>query len=523
MEILLDNGTIVDGTGNPARPGSILVREGKVVEIGPADARWPASQTIDCSGLVVAPGFVDVHAHSDYEIIEGLSNKILQGVTTEVVGNCGYSLFPMKPDSKLEQLGSIYEHLPPMTMVTAAGYFSLVEAARPLVNVAALTGHSPLRNFVIGMDRRAPHEGEQKGMERLLEQSLEEGSIGFSTGLNLMPCSFAGFGELESLCRVLKRYGAYYTTHMRDYKFHAVEAVREAIRLAEASDAPVQLSHVQVVGKKCWHQLDTILEIVDAAAARGLDIGMDAYPYLAGDPARSCSFSRRRARMAACARSSAAWNRPHRANALRGRLKTPCRSTWADIVISGVKMPASRSLLGKSIEQIAAERGAPPCETAMNLLREQEGHLDVISSFNSREENLRKVLCHPLTSVCTDGFVAKGLSHPRTFGSYPEFLGKYVRDHGWMPLETAIVKTSAAPARRFRLSGRGTIAPRNWADLVVFDAAAIGTRSDYSSPAEPPEGIRMVLVNGEIVVENGRLTGARPGAVLRHARTGAWA
>jgi dihydroorotase/N-acyl-D-amino-acid deacylase len=519
VEILLDNGTIVDGTGAPPRPGSVLVRDGKVAQIGPMGAEWPAAQRIDCSGLIIAPGFVDVHAHSDYEVVEGLSNKILQGVTTEVVGNCGYSLFPMKPDSKLEQLGSIYEYLPPMTMVTAADYFSVVETAKPLVNVAALTGHSPLRNFVIGMDRRAPSGSELKGMERLLEQSLDEGSIGFSTGLNLMPCSFADFGELVSLCRVLKRYRAYYTTHMRDYKFHVVDAVREAIRLAEESDAPVQLSHVQVVGKKCWHHLDTILELVDAAARRGLDIEMDAYPYLAG----SCSF----------VQFLPEWSQDGGLRALLDRLESPAlygriaretedfmSNTWADIVISGVKRQSSRSLLGKSIEEAAVERGAAPRETAMDLLREQEGHLDVIS-FNSRDENLRKVLCHPLTSMCTDGFVAKGLSHPRTFGSYPEFLGKYVRDCGWMPLETAIVKTSAGPARRFQLLGRGMIAAGNWADLVVFDAAAIGTKSDYSSPAEPPEGIRAVLVNGEIVVEKGELTGARPGAVLRHASSGA--
>jgi dihydroorotase/N-acyl-D-amino-acid deacylase len=519
MATLLRNGTVVDGTGATPQPGSVFVRDCKVAEVLPAGVEPAADRIIDCTGQVIAPGFVDVHSHGDYEVIAGLSNKILQGVTTEIVGNCSYSLFPMNPNSHLEQLGSVYEDLPPLNLVTAGDYLSAVEAAHPLVNVAALSGHSALRNYVIGMDRRAPRPDEQKEMERLLEQSLDEGAIGFSTGLNLMPCSFAEFDELVALCRVLKRYGAYYTSHMRDYKFRVVEAVSEAVRLAEESGAPAQLSHVQVVGKKCWHHLDTILELVDNAAARGLDLGMDAYPYLAG----SCSI----------VQLLPEWCQDGGLSALLGRLESPAlrdriaretedymSNTWADIVISGVKQPAAEPLLGKSIEEIAAERGAPASEAALSLLREQDGHLHIIS-FNSRDENLRKVLSHPLTSVCTDGFVAKGLSHPRTFGTYPTFFAKYVRDYGWMPLEAAVVKTSALPARRFQLQNRGTIAAGNWADLVVFDYAAIGTKSDYASPAEPPQGIRMVLVNGEVIVENGKLTGARSGVALRHTQSGA--
>ena len=518
MEFLLENATVVDGSGSPAVAASILVRDGKIAEVIPSGADLPALPSIACTGLVIAPGFVDVHAHSDYEVIEGRTNKILQGVTTEIVGNCSYSLFPMTPASNLKQLGSVYEDLPALTMLSAGDYFAAVETARPLLNVAALTGHSALRSFVIGMERRPPSASEQNDMERLLEQSLDEGSIGFSTGLNLLPCSFAGFDELVLLCRVLKRHGAYYTTHMRDYKFRVVEAVQEALRLAEESGAPVQLSHVQVVGKKCWRHLDTILELVDDAARRGIDAGMDAYPYLAG----SCSI----------VQLLPEWCQDGGLQSLLDCLASPAQrdriaretednmsNTWSDIVISGVHAAAGHPLLGKSVEDIALARGVPARDTAMDLLAEQDGHLQIIS-FNSRDENLRKVLSHPLTSVCTDSHVAKGLSHPRTFGTYPTLLSKYVRDLKWMRLEEAIVKTSALPARRFRLQGRGRIAAGNWADLVVFDAARIGTRSDHSSPAEPPHGIRMVLVNGEIVVDNGKLTGARPGVALRHSASG---
>jgi len=365
------------------------------------------------------------------------------------------------------------------------------------------------------MERRPPSPDEQREMERLLEQSLGEGSIGFSTGLNLLPCSFADFEELVSLCRVLKRYRAYYTTHMRDYKFRVVEAVQEAIRLAEEGETAVQLSHVQTVGKKCWGHLDTILELVDAAARRGVDIGMDAYPYLAG----SCSIVQLLPEWCQAGGLPALLERlesPVLRDRIAGEAEDYMSNTWADIVISGVNGKSGEGLLGRSVEEIAEQRGTPARATAVDLLREQKGQLNIIS-FNSRDENLRKVLSHPLTSVCTDSHVAKGLSHPRTFGTYPTFLGRYVRELGWMPIEAAIVKTSALPARRFQLQGRGTIAAGNWADLVVFNADTITTKSDYASPAEPPEGIRMVLVNGAIVVQDGRLTGARPGAALRHA------
>jgi N-acyl-D-aspartate/D-glutamate deacylase len=255
------------------------------------------------------------------------------------------------------------------------------------------------------------------------------------------------------------------------------------------------------------------LNLVDEAARRGLDIGMDAYPYLAG----SCSIVQLLPEWCQAGGMPALLQRLE-SPALRDRIARETEdymsNTWADIVISGVK--TAQGLLGRSVEDIAAERGTPAGNTALDLLREEQGQLNIIS-FNSKDENLRKVLTHPLTSVCTDSHVGKGLSHPRAFGTYPTFLGKYVRDLGWMSLEDAIVKTSALPAQRFKLHGRGTLAPGNWADLVLFDAAAISTRSDYSSPAEAPDGIRMVVVNGQIVVANGKLTGARPGAALRHS------
>jgi N-acyl-D-amino-acid deacylase len=519
MDALLENGTLIDGTGARPRQASILVRDGQIAEIdgvGNPQHRQVAS-SIDCAGLVIAPGFIDVHTHSDWDVIEARPNKVLQGVTTEIVGNCGYSLFPMRSDPGSLRFETLFEDLPRLEMRTAEDYFSAVEAVKPLVNVTSFTGHSVLRNYVMGMDRRAPSAKEQKEMEDLLEQSLDDGSIGFSTGLNCLPSSFAQFEEVAALCRVLKGYGAYYATHIRDYKFRVVQAVEEAIRVAEIVDVPVQLSHVQVVGKKCWHQLDTILELVDRAVNRGIDIGMDAYPYLAG----SCSFIQFLPEWCQAGGLTGLLERLER-QADRERISIETEddmaNTWADVLVCRVKHSSGESLIGRSLEEIAAEREQPPRQVAIDLLREQEGQLYVIS-FNSSEENLRKVLCHRLTSICSDSFIVKGLSHPRTFGSYPMFLGKYIRSLGWMSLEEAVVKISALPARRFQLADRGMLKIGKRADLVVFDAAAIGSQADYTSCPKAPDGIRMVFVNGEIVVDQGRLTGARAGEILRHTGT----
>jgi N-acyl-D-amino-acid deacylase len=514
MEILLENGLVVDGTGAPPRNASVLVRDGKIADIISAHEELPHSASLDCSGHVIAPGFVDVHTHSDYEILQRRSNKVLQGVTTEIVGNCGYSLFPMRGGTGHLDAGSIFENFTSLNMLTAGDYFAAVETAKPLLNVASLTGHSALRSHVMGMDRRPPSSAELKQMECLLDQSLAEGSIGFSTGLNCLPSSFAEFEELASLCRVLMPRRAYYTTHMRDYKFQVVEAVEEAIRLSEVTEVPVQLSHLQVVGKKAWHHLDTVLETVDSAITRGINIGMDAYPYMAG----SCSL----------VQLLPQWSQDGGLLKLLERLASSAESdriaretedymsnTWDDIVIAGVKRGSKGRLVGKTVSQIADDRCSSPRNTVMDLLREEECQVLMIS-FNSCDENLRKVLTHPLTSIGSDSFAAEGLSHPRTFGTYPTFIGRYARDLGWMPIEQAIAKTSALPANRFGLRGRGSIAVHNWADLVVFDAARIGSKADYSHPADPPTGIRYVLVNGQIVVRDGELTGVCPGVALRN-------
>jgi dihydroorotase/N-acyl-D-amino-acid deacylase len=509
----LVNGTVVDGSGGEPKKANVLLKEDAIDDVGVISPA-PDWETIDCSGLHIAPGFIDVHSHGDQEVLDHLPNKILQGVTTEVVGNCGFSLFPTHPNPAGERLtGELFDGDPTDGMADTDDYFAALQQKGSRVNVAALTGHSALRVFVMKA-RREAGELELSQMEQALEACLSSGAIGLSTGLNCMPGAFADFQELVRLCRVVRKRDGFYSSHLRDYKFKVVEAVDEALDLGRATGVPVQLSHLQVVGQKNWEKLDLVLEHVARAVREGVDVAMDAYPYLAG----SCSLTQ----------LLPAWSQEGGIPSLLRRLSTAAdyerigaetddymANTWDDIVICEVGPRGGASIVGKSVARIAAERDHHAAPVALDLLLEYSGDVRIIS-FNNNEDNLRSVITHELNMVITDGLVTEGIAHPRTFGTYPKFLGEYVREKKWMPLEEAVVKTSALAAQRFGLTRRGTIKPRNFADLVVFDADRIGTASDYEHPQRDPEGIHHVLVNGRLVVRDGILTPELAGTALRH-------
>jgi N-acyl-D-aspartate/D-glutamate deacylase len=301
---------------------------------------------------------------------------------------------------------------------------------------------------------------------------------------------------------------------MRDYKFRVLEAVEEALDLGRRTGVKVEISHLQVVGSKNWDKQDRVLELIENAARDGVEVGVDAYPYMAGSASITqllpdwCLEGGIPA-MLEHLESKATFDRIAR------ETDDYMANTWSDIVVCHTAEGASSGLHGRSIQEIADGRGRPAVDTALHLLQEQKGIVWIIS-FNQSEENLRKVLTLARTSIITDGVVSSGLSHPRTFGTYPKFLGEYVRDKRWLSLEEAIVKTGARASRHFGLRGRGTLQVGNWADVVVFDPERIGTRSDYQKPDQDPEGIRLVLVNGRIAVRDGALTGVHAGQALRH-------
>lgn len=513
MALLLANGTVVDGTGGTARQADVLVEEGVIEDMGqipvPRDA-----QMLDCAGLVVAPGFVDVHSHSDIETLEHRPEKIAQGITTEIVGNCGFSVFPTLDR---EHSYNVYKMLfgrNERCWHHAGEYFQELESGGSFTNAAALTGHNTIRAAVMGLHRSHADTGQLGQMQRLLEGSLEKGAIGFSTGLNEVPGSYGSFEELVELCRVVRKYEAFYTSHLRDYKFGILAAVEEALELGRIAGVPVQLSHLQTVGSKNWDKMDRVLELVDQAVRQGVAVGIDAYPYLAG----SCNLTQFLPDWALAGGSPDLLGRladPGTRRQIAAETDAGMANTWSDILVANVDSAPNQGCIGRSIAEIAAERRQEAADAALSLLAEEQGIVTIIS-FNQSEANLRKVLSHPLTSIITDGLYTEGRPHPRTFGTYPKFLGEFVREKRWMSLETAIHKTSGLPARRFGLKGRGTLAPGNWADVTVFDPQEIGTASDYLNPNQPPRGIAYVLVNGQLAVQGGRLVGEPSGMPIRH-------
>ena len=509
--ILLQNGRVIDGTGSTARDASVLVQDRKIKEVGMIEEE-PDMDVVDCRGLTVCPGFVDVHSHGDLEALQHRTEKVRQGVTSEVVGNCGFSIFPTLPLEGLAPTFNIFSDRGDRERPDAGAYFAEVDAESTHTNIAALTGHSSLRVAVAGMESGKLTEAARRNAESILERCMEQGAIGLSTGLNEVPSAYGDIDELVGFCEIVKRYGGFYTSHLRDYKFKIIEAVEEAIEIGRRSGVPVQLSHLQPVGKRNWHKMDAVLECVDRAVAEGVDVGIDAYPYLAG----SCNVTQ----------ALPTWAQEGGVDALLSRLANPdlreriadetmanLPNTWDDILIANV--PVTRGITGKSVQAVADERGSEGVETVIDLLLENSGIVTVIS-FNQSEENLKKVLTHPQTSIITDGLVKAGKPHPRTFGTYPTFFGEFIRDKDWMPLETAVHKATGQPAGRFSLNRRGVLEEGAWADLVVFSAENIGTQSSYESPNEPPEGIRDVMVNGEWAVRENELVSECAGMALRH-------
>jgi N-acyl-D-aspartate/D-glutamate deacylase len=363
-------------------------------------------------------------------------------------------------------------------------------------------------------ERRAPRVEEMDQMIRLLSESLAEGSIGLSTGRNEVPCSYAEFEELKKLCQEVRRHGGFYTSHLRNYTFHILDALKEAIALGREVGVPVQLSHLQTVGRKNWDKMDRVLETVEEAEQEGIDVGIDAYPYLAG----SCNVTQ----------LLPDWSLEGGSRELLGHLRSPASRlqiveeteerravSWDDIRVVNLEREDNLQYIGSSIQSIADSRGVSAPDAVMDLLLEEEGIVRILS-FNQSEGNLRKVLTHPLTSICTDGLYSSGKPHPRTFGTYPTLLGEYVREKKWMPLEAAIHKISGLPAKRFKLERRGTLSGGNWADITVFDPQEIGTSSTYLDPVQAPRGIAYVLVNGELIVKNNSIVGRPAGKPLRN-------
>lgn len=503
--ILLRNGTLIDGTGQPPFAGDVLISEDRIADVGCFECPTEA-QVFDCAGLVISPGFIDAHSHSDLQVLENRPEKVLQGVTAEVVGNCGFSPYPARADRKLLQdfANGIFCGDDRWGWASVKDYLAEVNRKAALVNVFSLAGHGSLRIAQVGHRLGPLAACDLDALEQSLSEALSEGACGFSTGLMYSPGASAPFEELERLCRIVAKHGKIYATHMRSYTAGLLEAVDEQLELARRTACRLEISHFQAAGPGNWGKQQLALEKIEKARLEGLDVGFDCYPYAAGSTVLTQLLPQ--------------WSLEGGIEALMVRLRDAAQRKrigaetvaelavpWTNVYINGVGSNANRGLIGKSIAAIAELRGREPVDVMMDLLCEERGQVNIVEFLQSRE-NLRQTLSHPLSVVISDGFYVKGRPHPRLYGTFPLLLGEMCRNREWLRLTEAVHKITGLPALRFGLERRGRLAPGFFADITVFDASTIQGSASYETPEIAPVGIRYVFRNGRLVVLDGRVS-----------------
>lgn len=523
-DLLITGGEVVDGTGGPVRRADVAVLDGKVAAVGDVGT-GPAARTVDATGRWVCPGFVDVHTHSDLTLLSNpeAHSKVRQGVTTEVVGNCGLGVAPLTRGADVGAIRAAVSYLDvdpavAWTWRDQADYLDAVAAARPSVNVAALVAHLPLRAGVVGFDDREADADDLEVMSDLLADSLEAGAVGLSTGLMYAPLVFARRAELEELGRVVADYDRVFAWHLRDYADDLLVGVREAIEIAERTGCRTQISHLVAVGQRNWGGVGAALELVDAARARGVDVGVDIYPYLAGNAPLSQRLP--------------AWAQAGGDLAMRLRLHDPdiverVRREWADsplswddITINGAPSPAGDAVTGRVVGEIARELGVHPDVVALDALAEFGNAVTMVAGGRD-EGDLVAALTHAASVIGSDGQAldptgptGTGVPHPRSYGCYPRLFAEFVRP-GVLPVAEAVAKCSGAAAARVGLRDRGVLAADAAADIVIIDPDRVTDRATFAEPHQFPDGIDMVVVNGRVVVDHDGHTSERSGTVLR--------
>ncbi|MEX0784258.1 MAG: D-aminoacylase [Dehalococcoidia bacterium] len=480
--LVIRNGTVIDGTGAPGYPADVAITDGRISHVGSAST---GAREVDGSGLVLAPGFVDTHSHDDAAFIRypGMEFKLAQGVTSEISGNCGFSSMPNIPGKQVIP-GDLNSGHAEWTDLDS--YFAACIAARPAINNAMLVGHNRVRAVAMGMEKRAPTAAELAEMKSHVRQAMEQGAVGFSTGLIYEPGRYAATDEVVALAAEAAPFHGLYATHMRNEGDKLLEAVEEALSVGRDAGVGVHISHHKSAGRRNWGRVGESLALVDAANASGQSVTFDVYPYTAG--------------------SGPMWQYVNLEN---------IDLEWAANVMLN-SCPDDSNLEGMMMPEIAEAKGWDLAEAVRQVLTSPRGKQVICTHFIIDEADIETNLRHPMMMIGSDGIPdLKGRPHPRLFGTMPRVLGKYVRDRGVIPLEEAIRRMTSLPCDRFGLAGRGRIAEGAWADLVLFDSATVRDLATYKDPKQEPEGIRIVVVNGEVAYDDGRHTGAGAGRMLR--------
>ncbi len=533
LDLVFVGGEVIDGTGRPGIRADLGVRDGRIAAIGDLSGA-ECRERVDARGKVVCPGFIDMHTHSDLTLLVNprAESMVRQGVTTLVVGNCGMGVAPVRPELRgpLRQAFAFLTGDVEWTWESFASYLDCLAAARPSVNVGALVSHGAVRAHVMGFDEREALPEERSAIAAEIRQAMAEGALGVSTGLIYNPSMFADTEELVAVSRAAAEGNGVYTTHMRHEGVQLMEAVEEALEVARRSGARTEICHLKASGKAAWGRAAEAAERIRQAREEGNDIAFDLYPYTAGSTMLSTLLPQWALRgttdeIVARLRDPAAIARllhelRHGGSGYHSGLGAPPYE-WERVLITSVGSEMNRGFEGKEMPEVARMMGATPEEAFLRLL--VDDHLQVNMVIHSQcEEDMRGLLKHPLALVITDGLafapygpLGRGRPHPRSYGTFRRFLGRYVRDEGLHSLEEGIRRVTSGPAARMGITDRGILREGLAADIVVFDPAAIRDTATYTEPHQYPEGIDLVVVNGEIVVRDGEHTGAGPGQVLR--------
>jgi len=532
-DLLIVHGHIIDGSGSPWFQGSVAVRDGRIADVG----RLPgasAKRVIDARGLVVAPGFIDLHSHSDYTLlVDGTAqSKIRQGVTTEIIGeaaSAGPILGPAVPDfdngtAPLTQKDGLKRD-----WTTLGEYFARAERPGISVNIASYVGSGQVRLDVMGNVNRAPTAQELEKMESLVGQSMREGAIGVSSGLIYTPNLFARTEELIDLARVAAKYGGLYTSHIRGEGSNSVQALGEAIGIAERAGLPAHILHFKMNGEANWGHMAGLIQLIQDARDRGLDITADQYPYTAGMTSlQQClppkylegtadqvvvRLKDPKARdeiRSAIAQGLPGWD--------NNEVKD-CGG-WHGVMVASCQRPEDKQYEGKRMDEVAALMGKDPLDALCDLLIAEHGTPMAIY-FSMSEADVELAMKQSWVGIGSDGAAVNpdmtfmGRPHPRFYGTFPRVLGVYVREKHVLTLPDAVRKMTSLPAQIIGLQDRGLLRPGMAADLAIFDPQAVRDRATYEDPSQYPVGIPYVIVNGVVVIDQGEHTGAKPGRVLR--------
>jgi N-acyl-D-amino-acid deacylase len=521
-DLVLRRALVFDGTGAPGVEADVAVLGDRIQAMG--RVAESGLLEIDLAGKALSPGFIDIHTHADLPILANpkVENRVLQGITLEVGGQCGGSPGPWSREAA-ERTRERYRdvHGVEIDFHDLGGFFTAIERTRPAVNAACMVGQGTVRGTVVGSENRPATEEELARMKALVAEAMGQGAVGLSSGLEYTPSGFASREELVELATVLAGTGYPYASHMRNEDDGVLAAVEEAIHVGRLAGVPVQVSHLKAQGERNWWKASVILSLLDEVREAGVDVHYDRYPYVAYSTGLSNLFpnwAKSGGNRAFLERLSDPAHAP--AMEIYARAKVAQLGSWNSVQISSTRSEQNEWVRGQRLGDAAREAGEDPYAMAVRLLRE-EGSVGMIG-FGMSEENTAKVLAHPLGMVCSDGSVfapegplSGGSPHPRSYGTFPRVLGYYVREQKVMPLETAIHKMTGLPAKKIQLTDRGVLRPGAYADLVAFDPSTIRDTATFDDPHQFPEGIDTVVVNGVVTVREGRMTGALAGRPVR--------